>query len=101
MWLDASNRDFQKIDVVSIVSENSEQQDGKRRGSRATSRTSSRHLGCSPLRCLMSSSNHAAGHTKHIVIFRNIPFWSKHGKIKMTQGIKSGATRANLLNRIA
>lgn len=58
--------------MASIPSENFKQQDGKRRGSRATSRTSSRHLGCSPLQCLIPSSNHVAWHTKRIVIFRNI-----------------------------
>lgn len=78
---------------------NSEQQDGKRRGSRATSRTSSRHLRCSPLRCLISSSNHVAWHTKHIVIFWNITFQGKGRAIETEQGIRPGITQANLFAR--
>lgn len=66
-----SNRDFQKSlrSVRVHPHENSKQQDGKRRVVPAPLSAHPLVIWDAPLfGCLMSSSNHVARHTKHIVI---------------------------------
>lgn len=78
--------------------ENSKQQDGKRRGSRATFRTSSCHLGCSPLRAPNVIKQSRRATHKTYCYSRNI---ARFEAFKMAAKIQTGSNANNIYSIIA